>query len=105
MVNDASDASMDPNLGHYFLLAGAFLLVLTGLFLTILSTSDDPSEGLADTATWFGWAGTSLVGVALLFKALASHGGVRAAYASVGSVILVNSVAGAGLLSSFFGAF
>lgn len=101
---DDSGHALLTTVGLALLGVGALCLVLAGMFLTILSTSDDPSEGMADTATWFAWAGTSLAGVGLLVKAAgaASLGG-RAAYACVGAFILVNSVAGAGILSSFFG--
>lgn len=91
------------------MLLGVFLVLLTGLFRAIVITSDDPSEGLADTGVWFGWIAASILSLSLVAAGMTGKDagtGTRAALILVGVYLFLQaSDPSSGLLSLVSGFF
>lgn len=71
---------------------GAVAIILGTFLAQIWTTSADPGDGLAKTASWFVWAGRALVGGGLVAAALRpspAAAGVRIALVAVAALVLV----------------
>lgn len=83
---------------------GLLILVLGGLFAQIVTTSDAPSQGLANSASWLAWIGSTTVGLSVAAGGLfatTARGGYRVAMVIFGLWIAVTGTRGAAAFSPF----
>ncbi len=82
---------------------GILVLIIGGLLGEIVITSDNPDEGLADAASWMGWIGSTLIGVALVMGGLiaaSARGGYRVAMVIAGVYVLMTAASTTGAFAS-----
>lgn len=93
--------------GMASLLVFGFVLVVLGAFLHQIELTTQGGDGLAKTASWFGWVGRAAVGGALVIAAMRGRDvsdGVRVGLLAIGTVVLFGLVTGIGpLLDAMLG--
>lgn len=89
------------------LLVFGFSLLVLGAFLQQIDLTTEGGEGLAKTASWFGWVGRAAVGGALVIASMRGRDasdGVRVGLLAIGTVVLFGLVTGIGpLLDALLG--